>query len=160
MATEDKEPTTIVTWRPDFNAEKLMVSNWVDTDEWDFIGAVVDIQLRRANGDYFFVKYVGSVEGLDEDADVEEGDERPRVLYHFGVDKLDGRRWLFRHENIHCITAHHSSRVEKEKDDNGLSLFPLPTNKPITKSLIEKLDSQEIEEVETNTNSCCFLFGF
>ena len=30
MATEDKEPTTIVTWRPDFNAEKLMVSNWVD----------------------------------------------------------------------------------------------------------------------------------
>ena len=78
-----------------------MVSNWINAEEWDFIGAVVDIRLRRANGDYFFVKYVGSVEGLDGDAEVEECNDRPRVVYHFGVDKLDGRWWLFRHENSH-----------------------------------------------------------
>ena len=31
---------------------------------------------------YFFVKYVGSVESIDEDGVVEEGEDRPRVVYH------------------------------------------------------------------------------
>ena len=70
--TEVEKQTTIVSWRPDYDAERLMVSDWIDKDGWDFVGCVVDIQLRRADGDYFFVKYVGSVEGIDEDAIVAE----------------------------------------------------------------------------------------
>ena len=73
--------TTSVSWRPDYNAERLMVRDWIDKDGWDFVGCVVDIQLRRADGDYFFVKYVGSVEGTDDDGIIEEGEELPRVMY-------------------------------------------------------------------------------
>ena len=155
MAEEEEISTTKITWRPDYDAEELMVSDWINREGWDFIGAVVDVQLRRANGDYFYVKYVGSVEGYDEDASVEEGSDIPRVVYHFGVEKMDAKRWLFRHENIHSITAHHSSKMEKEKEDNGLSLFPFEPNEPITKTLIDKMESQEIAEV--GTESCCFV---
>ena len=42
------------------------------------------------------MKYVGSVEGIDEDAVVEDDDDdKPRVVYHFGIEKLNGKRWLF-----------------------------------------------------------------
>jgi hypothetical protein len=133
--TEADIQTTIVSWRPDYDAESLMVSDWIDTDGWDFVGCVVDIQLRRANGDYFFVKYVGSVEGIDEDAVVEVGEEKHREIYHFGVEKLNGKRWLFRPHNIHCIRNHHSSKAEKESMEESKSVFPFASNRPITKDL-------------------------
>lgn len=152
--TEVEKQTTIVSWRPDYNAERLLVSDWIDKDGWDFVGCVVDIQLRRADGDYFFVKYVGSVEGTDEDAVVEEGEELPRVIYHFGVEKVNGNRWLFRPQNIHCIRQHHSSKLEKESMEEGKSVFPLAADKPITKNLIEELDKEEVTEVG-GEGACC-----
>ena len=152
--TEVEKQTTIVSWRPDYNAERLMVSDWIDKDGWDFVGCVVDLQLRRANRDYFFVKYVGSLEGIDEDATVEEGEELPRAIYHFGVEKINGNRWLFRPQNIHCIRQHHSSKLEKESMEDGKSVFPFAADKPITKNLIEELDKEEVTEVG-GEGACC-----
>ena len=149
--TEVEEQTTIVSWRPNYDAERLMVSDWIDKDGWDFVGCVVDIQLRRANKNYFFVKYVGSVEGTDEDA-VEEG--VPRVIYHFGVEKVNGKRWLFRPHNIHCIRQHHSSKLEAESMEKGKSVFPFATDTPITKDLIEELDKENVTEVG-GEGACC-----
>ena len=152
--TEVEKQTTIVSWRPDYDAERLMVSDWIDKDGWDFVGCVVDIQLRRADGDYFFVKYVGSVEGTDEDAIVEEGEEKPREIYHFGVEKINGKRWLFRPRNIHIIRQHHSSKLEKESMEEGKSIFPFAPDAPITKDLIQELDSQEVADVGSE-GACC-----
>ena len=152
--TEVEEQTTIVSWCPNYDAERLMVSDWIDKDGWDFVGCVVDIQLRRANKNYFFVKYVGSVEGTDEDGVVEEGEELPRVIYHFGVEKINGKRWLFRPQNIHIIRQHHSSKLEKESMEDGKSVFPFATDTPITKDLIEELDKQEVAEVG-GEGACC-----
>jgi len=152
--TEVDIQTTIVSWRPDYDAESLMVSDWIDKDGWDFVGCVVDIQLRRADGDYFFVKYVGSVEGIDEDAVVEEGEEKHREIYHFGVEKLNGKRWLFRPHNIHCIRNHHSSKVEKESMEEAKSVFPFVSDRPITKDLITELNTQEVADVGTE-GACC-----
>ena len=152
--TEIEKQTTIVSWRPDYDAERLRVSDWNDKNGWDFVGCIVDIQLRRADGDYFFVKYVGSVEGTDEDAVVEESEELPRIIYHFGVEKINGNRWLFRPQNIHCIRQHHSSKLEKESMEEGKSVFPFAPDTPITKDLIEELDSQEVADVGSE-GVCC-----
>ena len=67
--SEKEKQTTTITWRPDYKAERLYKSDWNEKNGWDFVGCIVDIQLRRENGDYFFVKYVGSIEGIDLEAD-------------------------------------------------------------------------------------------
>ena len=57
------------------SAEMMYYSKWLGFC-WMYRGYYIqDIQLRRENGDYFFVKYVGSIEGIDLDAKDEEGKE-------------------------------------------------------------------------------------
>ena len=150
--TEIEKQTSTITWRPDYDAERLFVSNWMDKNGWDFLGCIVDIQLRRDNGDYFFVKYTGSLEGIEEDG--EEGETKPRVVYHFGVEKVSGDKWIFRPDNVHCIRNHHSSKLEAESMEEGKSLFPFAEDKPITKNLLEELEKQEVADVG-GEGVCC-----
>ena len=35
--TEVEKQTTIVSWRPDYDAERLMVSDWIDKDGWNLL---------------------------------------------------------------------------------------------------------------------------
>ena len=151
--TEVEKQTSTITWRPDYDAEPLMVSDWMEKNGWDFVGCVIDIQLRRANGDYFFVKYTGTMEGIEED-EVKEDEPKPRMVYHFGAEKVTGDKWIFRPKNIHCIRKHHSSALEKESMEEGKSLFPFAEEKPITQSLLEELDKQEVADVGTE-GACC-----
>ena len=53
--------TTKTSWTNDFKGEELYISDWYERNGWDFIGSVVDIQLKNDDG-YFFVKYVGTIE--------------------------------------------------------------------------------------------------
>jgi hypothetical protein len=152
--SEKEKQTTTITWRPDYNAERLFKSDWNEKNGWDFVGCIVDIQLRRENGDYFFVKYVGSIEGIDLDEKSEDGKEI-RTIYHFGVEKLTGERWLFRPENIFVIRSHHSSTIEIASPEHADIHYPFPIESSITKELIEKLDRDE-DKYEVNENkSCC-----
>ena len=133
--TELKKQTSTVTWRPDYDAEPLMVSDWKDKDGWDFLGCIVDIQLRRANGDYFFVKYTGSIEGTEED-EAEEGVPLPRVVYHFGVEKISGDKWIFRPKisTVFAIIIHrHLKRRAWKKGDLS---FRLPKRSPLPRTCL------------------------
>jgi hypothetical protein len=152
--SEKIKQTTNITWRPDYKAEPLLKTDWNEKNGWDFLGCIVDIQLRRADGDYFFVKYVGSIEGIDLDTS-NDGDEEVRTIYHFGVEKMTGERWMFRPENIFVIRNHHSSKVEKETTYDSY-LFPL--DKPLTKDLIQKLDIDDESYEVDGSKSCCISF--
>ena len=139
---------TTITWRPDYGSEELYVSDWMGNHGWDFVGCVVDIQLKRddkENNDgrpeYFFVKYTGTIEGED------------KTVYHFGVEKINGARWIFRPENIHVIREHHSSVLEAEYSAS-CSIFS-NLDDVISKEKIELLDKKErVEEVGLSP-SCC-----
>ena len=102
---------TQVSWTCDYKGEPLAISTWYDHQGWDFVGCVVDIPLKGKDG-FFFVKYTGSIEGIECD-DIEgvckRGDKK---IYHFGVEKLGGRLVLFRPQNIHAIREHHSQAKE------------------------------------------------
>ena len=152
--SEKEKQTTTITWRPDYKAERLYKSDWNEKNGLDFVGCIVDIQLRRENGDYFFVKYVGSIEGIDLEAESEDGKE-VRTIYHFGVEKLTGERWLFRPENIFVIRSHHSSSIELASPEHGETLFPFANDSSITKELIEKLDKDEDKYEVNESKSCC-----
>ena len=100
---------TTITWRPDcYKDAPLCKSDWCDKLGWDFVGAVVDIQLRHAlldegigdwaGGEYFWVKYTGTIEGFEENVDAPNQGEK--VNYHFGVDKFSKRLYIFRDVNI------------------------------------------------------------
>ena len=108
------ENTTNISWTCNYKGEPLEISNWYDKEGWDFVGCVVDIQLKGKDG-YFFVKYTGTIEGIECD-DIEgickRGDKK---IYHFGVEKFSGRLVLFRPCNIHAIRNHHSQTLEKEE---------------------------------------------
>ena len=154
----EKEKTTI-SWRPDYDSQELYTSNWYKESGWDFVGCIVDIQLKRddperddGKPEYFFVKYVGSVEGFDEDAETLE-----KTIYHFGVEKFNGKRWLFRPENIHVIREHHSQSVEKEKFANNVLGFNCEIPKIIDKERIELLEKQEeADVVGLEYGACCY----
>ena len=103
--------TSKTTWKNEFKGEELYISDWYDRNGWDFIGSVVDIQLKNDDG-YFFVKYVGTIE--DED----------RQLIHFGVEKFSGRKILFVFSNIFAIRDHHSARLERDRD-TAMSIFEM-----------------------------------
>ena len=153
--SENEKDTTTITWRPDYQAERLYKTDWYEKNGWDFLGCIVDIQLRRENGDFFFVKYVGSIEGIDLDTG-NDGDEEIRVVYHFGVEKMTGKRWLFRPDNIFVIRHHHSSKGEIESIEQGKTVFPFANDSPITKDLIDKLDKEDDQYDAINYSSCCF----
>jgi len=152
--SEKEKQTTTITWRPDYNAERLFKCDWNEKHGWDFVGCIVDIQLRRENGDYFFVKYVGSVEGIELDANEEDGKEI-RTIYHLGADKMTGERWLFRPENIFAIRSHLSSKAGKASTEQGETVFPFPKDSSITKGMIEELEMKEEEYAVNKNNSCC-----
>ena len=103
--------TSKTTWKNEFKGEELYISDWYDRNGWDFIGSVVDIQLKNDDG-YFFVKYVGTIE--DED----------RQLIHFGIEKFSGRKILFVFSNIFAIRDHHSARLERDRD-TAMSIFEM-----------------------------------
>jgi hypothetical protein len=106
--------TTTISWESDFKGEELAVSDWYSKSGWDFVGCVVDIQLKNKDG-FFFVKYLGTVEGVEGD-DIEELCKTgERNIYHFGAEKFSGRRLLFRACNIYAIRPHHSARLEKDR---------------------------------------------
>jgi len=152
--SEKEKQTTTITWRPEYNAERLFKSDWYKKNGWDFVGCIVDIQLRRENGDYFFVKYVGSIEGIDLEAESEDGKE-VRTIYHFGVEKLTGERWLFRPENIFVIRSHYSSTTELASAEHRDVQYTLPNDGSITKELIEKLDRDEDNYEVNESKTCC-----
>lgn len=152
-----KEKTTI-SWRPDYDSQELYTSDWYKENGWDFVGCIVDIQLKRddperdGTPEYFFVKYVGSVEGIDEDAET----LGERTVFHFGVEKFNGKRWLFRPENIHVIREHHSQSVEKETIESVMG-FKCETPKIIDKERIELLDKEEsVNVVGAEYGACCY----
>ncbi len=154
----EKEKTTI-SWRPDYDSQELYTSDWYKENGWDFVGCIVDIQLKRddperddGKPEYFFVKYVGSVEGIDEDAET----LGERTVFHFGVEKFNGKRWLFRPENIHVIREHHSQSVEKEKIESVMG-FKCETPKVIDKERIELLEkAEEVDMVGGEYGACCY----
>ena len=154
IMSEKQEQTTTITWRPDYHAERLFKSDWNEKNGWDFVGCVVDIQLRRENGDYFFVKYPGSIEGIELDGK-DDDSKGKRAIYHFGVEKMTGERWLFRPENIFVIRQHHSSKAEIDCREQTKTVFPFESDGSITKHLIEKLDKDEENYEVNDKKSCC-----
>tara|TARA_R100000951_G_scaffold104462_1_gene97646 strand:+ start:114 stop:572 length:459 start_codon:yes stop_codon:yes gene_type:complete len=150
---EDLGKTTTISWESDFKGEELAVSEWYSKNGWDFVGCVVDIQLKNKDG-FFFVKYIGTVEGNEMD-DIEEmckvGD---RNLYHFGVEKFSGRRMLFRACNIYAIRPHHSAKLEQEKTHQ--SIFGIDVEDAvITKDIVKELDDEMKADMEEVNVSVC-----
>ena len=143
------ENTTTISWTCNYKGEPLEISNWYDKEGWDFVGCVVDIQLKGKDG-YFFVKYTGTIEGIECD-DIEgickRGDKK---IYHFGVEKFSGRLVLFRPCNIHAIRNHHSQTLEKEE------VSYLMGNRVITPSVDIKLEMEQkgYEEEKMEQISC------
>ncbi len=60
----ETEPLTNISWTCSYKGEPLAISTWYDNQGWDFVGCIVDIQLKGKDG-YFFVKYTGSIEGMN-----------------------------------------------------------------------------------------------
>ena len=143
----DLGKTTTISWESDFKGEELAVSEWYSKSGWDFVGCVVDIQLKNKDG-FFFVKYLGTVEGNEMDTIDEMCDKGGRNLFHFGVEKFSGRRLLFRACNIYAIRPHHSAKMEKDKK-SAESIFGLDAD-VITHDIVEEI-SLEIgkEKMET-----------
>tara|TARA_R110001632_G_scaffold154191_2_gene272278 strand:- start:2551 stop:3018 length:468 start_codon:yes stop_codon:yes gene_type:complete len=154
MSEDDFEISTNVSWRPtDYRSEPLRISDWIAKNGWDFVGCVVDIQLRKENGDYFFVKLTGSVEGIEKDT-AEDWKEGDRTIYHLGISKTDGTGWIFRNENIHVIRNHFSSRLEKQYEEEGKTVFPFKQEDIITKDILAEKAENEVGEVGLET-ACC-----
>lgn len=97
---------TTINWRPDkYKDSPLCISDWAAKQGWDFVGAIVDIQLRHAlldeglgdwsAGDYFWVKYTGTIEGFED-----SNNNGEKVNYHFGVETFNQRHFIFRDDNI------------------------------------------------------------
>ena len=107
--------TTKTSWTNEFKGEELYVCDWYERNGWDFIGSVVDIQLKNDDG-YFFIKYVGTIEN------------EQRELIHFGIEKFSGRKILFVFSNIFAIRDHHSARLERDRD-TAMSIFEMNNEK-------------------------------
>jgi len=160
----DLGKTTTISWACDFKGEELAVSEWYSKSGWDFVGCVVDIQLKNKDG-FFFVKYLGTIEGVEED-DIEEvcksGD---RNIYHFGAEKFSGRRLLFRACNIFAIRPHHSAKLEKTKEA-AMSIFGLDAD-IISHEIVQELQELHLKEEANETASreersasiCAWLVG-
>jgi len=146
----DLGKTTTISWACDFKGEELAVSEWYSKSGWDFVGCVVDIQLKNKDG-FFFVKYLGTIEGVEED-DIEEvcksGD---RNIYHFGAEKFSGRRLLFRACNIFAIRPHHSAKLEKTKEA-AMSIFGLDAD-IISHEIVQELQELHLKEEANETAS-------
>jgi hypothetical protein len=138
----DLGKTTTISWESDFKGEELAVSEWYSNNGWDFVGCVVDIQLKNKDG-FFFVKYLGTVEGNEADTIDEMCKIGDRSLYHFGVEKFSGRRILFRACNIYAIRPHHSAKMEKDRK-TAESIFGLDAD-IITHDIVKEI-SLEIEK--------------
>lgn len=138
--------TTTISWECDFKGEELAVSEWYSKSGWDFVGCVVDIQLKNKDG-FFFVKYLGTVEGDEADTIDEMCDIGDRNLYHFGAEKFSGRRLLFRACNIYAIRPHHSAKMEKDKEI-AESIFGLDAD-VITHDIVKEISLEIEKEVET-----------
>ena len=154
----DLGKTTTISWACDFKGEELAVSEWYSKSGWDFVGCVVDIQLKNKDG-FFFVKYLGTIEGVEED-DIEEvcksGD---RNIYHFGAEKFSGRKLLFRACNIYAIRPHHSAKLEKDRK-TAESVFGLAgdviTHDIVKEISLEMKNEEEKEERrEGSSSSIC-----
>ena len=130
--------TTNISWTCDYKGEPLEISSWYEKEGWDFVGCVVDIQLKGKDG-FFFVKYTGTIEGIECD-DIEgickRGDKK---IYHFGVEKFGGRLVLFRPCNIHAIRNHHSQTKELEE------VSYIMGEKVITPPPLEEIELKEKE---------------
>jgi len=140
--------TTTISWESDFKGEELAVSDWYSKSGWDFVGCVVDIQLKNKDG-FFFVKYLGTVEGVEGD-DIEELCKTgERNIYHFGAEKFSGRRLLFRACNIYAIRPHHSARLEKDRK-TAESIFGLEgdviTHDVVKEIALEMKKEEAVEE--------------
>lgn len=150
--------TTNISWTCSYKGEPLEISTWYDREGWDFVGCVVDIQLKNKDG-FFFVKYTGTIEGIECD-DIEgickRGDKK---IYHFGVEKFGGRLVLFRPCNIHAIREHHSQTKELEmvREAKELNPFCSPDEvKILTKKYIEKqVAEKEVEQIAPPI-ACCW----
>jgi len=146
----DLGKTTTISWACDFKGEELAVSEWYSKSGWDFVGCVVDIQLKNKDG-FFFVKYLGTIEGVEED-DIEEvcksGD---RNIYHFGAEKFSGRKLLFRACNIYAIRPHHSAKLEKTKEA-AMSIFGLDAD-IISHEIVQELQELHLKEEANETAS-------
>lgn len=142
---KDLGKTTTISWKSDFKGEELTVSEWYSKSGWDFVGCVVDIQLKNKEG-FFFVKYLGTIEGEEKDTIEEMCKEGGRNLYHFGAEKFSGRRLLFRPCNIYAIRPHHSARLEKDRE-TAESIFGVEGD-VITNDIIKEI-SLELKEEET-----------
>jgi len=154
----DLGKTTTISWACDFKGEELAVSEWYSKSGWDFVGCVVDIQLKNKDG-FFFVKYLGTIEGVEED-DIEEvcksGD---RNIYHFGAEKFSGRKLLFRACNIYAIRPHHSAKLEKDRK-TAESVFGLAGD-VITHDIVKEIslemkkEEEKEERREGSSSSIC-----
>jgi len=154
----DLGKTTTISWACDFKGEELAVSEWYSKSGWDFVGCVVDIQLKNKDG-FFFVKYLGTIEGVEED-DIEEvcksGD---RNIYHFGAEKFSGRKLLFRACNIFAIRPHHSAKLEKDRK-TAESVFGLAGD-VITHDIVKEIslemkkEEEKEERREGSSSSIC-----
>jgi hypothetical protein len=154
----DLGKTTTISWACDFKGEELAVSEWYSKSGWDFVGCVVDIQLKNKDG-FFFVKYLGTIEGVEED-DIEEvcksGD---RNIYHFGAEKFSGRKLLFRACNIYAIRPHHSAKLEKDRK-TAESVFGLAGD-VITHDIVKEIslemkkEDEKEERRERSSSSIC-----
>jgi hypothetical protein len=154
----DLGKTTTISWACDFKGEELAVSEWYSKSGWDFVGCVVDIQLKNKDG-FFFVKYLGTIEGVEED-DIEEvcksGD---RNIYHFGAEKFSGRKLMFRACNIYAIRPHHSAKLEKDRK-TAESVFGLAGD-VITHDIVKEIslemkkEDEKEERRERSSSSIC-----
>lgn len=152
--------TTTISWESDFKGEELAVSEWYSKSGWDFIGCVVDIQLKNKDG-FFFVKYLGTIEGNETDTIEEMCKSGERSIYHFGAEKFSGRRLLFRACNIYAIRPHHSTRLEKDRK-TAESIFGLEGN-VITHDVVNEIalelkgEEEAVEEEKRERASPFFV---
>ena len=105
--------TTTIRWNPNSfsGSVPLYKSNFIQTEGWDFIGCVVDIQLKDESG-FFWVKYVGSLEGVEKD-NGETFTAGDASIYHFGISKSGlEEKIIFRDINIHDIRNHYNPALE------------------------------------------------
>ncbi len=150
MDAKDLGETTTISWECDFKGEDLAVSEWYSKNGWDFVGCVVDIQLKNTDG-FFFVKYLGTVEGDEKDAVAGVCEVGDRNLFHFGVEKFSGRRLLFRACNIFAIRPHHSAKLEKTKEA-AMSIFGLDAD-IISHEIVQELQELHLKEEANETAS-------
>lgn len=150
--------TTTISWESDFNGEELAVSDWYSKSGWDFVGCVVDIQLKNEDG-FFFVKYLGTIEGVEEDDIEEMCKSGERSIYHFGAEKFSGRRLLFRACNIYAIRPHHSARLEKDRK-TAESIFGFEgdviTHDVVKEITLEMKKEEAVEEEKRERSSSTF----